>query len=127
VLSPTDLAKVQAVVNASMTDPLIIDRPTNTSGAWGNNTESFTNIAGGSSGNPAVLGMLMEPSVTMMTSSGLSASELAQWEIRVPNGTNLQENDRVTLSTGLVLRVQGGHTPMTSYRPIDIYVASAVR
>lgn len=127
MLSPIDLAKVQAIVNFSFTDPLIVDRPTNTSGTWGNNTESFTNIYGGSSG-VNLLGMLMEPSVSMMAGGvQLTASQLAQWEIRVPNGTNIQENDKVTLANGLVLRVQGGHTPMTAYRPIDIYVASAVR
>src|SRR5258707_5601633 len=34
-------------MNASMDATLTIDRPTNASGVWGQNTESFTNIATG--------------------------------------------------------------------------------
>jgi hypothetical protein len=123
VLSAIDIASMQAVMLNAMDMTLSIDRPTNATGAWFQTIESFTPIA------TSVKCLVSDPSDGEMNEQGQSGivGVQQQWDIWVPNGTNVQINDRVTLSNGLVLRVQSTHDPRTTYFMLDSFLASVVR
>jgi hypothetical protein len=113
---------MQAVMLNAMDMTLMIERPTNGVNAWLINTETWTQIVTG------VRCLLSDPSDAEMDQKqpGPIGAQL-QWDVWVPNGTNVQENDRVTLNNGQVLRVQSVHSPRTTYFMLDSFLASAVR
>lgn len=122
MLTAGDLAFAQRIAVASLDSTLTIERPTNTTGAFMETIEAHTTIATG------VPCMVLEPTVQPMSTvaGGELVSESQSWEVFVPNGTDIQANDEVVLANGARLRVQGPYEPMTSYRPLDVFLASAL-
>ncbi len=102
---------------------LTISRITPTTSAWGTTSEGFTTIATG------VKCLVSDPNDGEMNEQGQSGivGIEQQWDVWVPNGTNVLTNDRVTLSNGTVMRVQSVHTPRTTYFMLDSFLASVVR
>src|SRR5258705_13993321 len=123
VLSATDMAKCQATMLAAMDLTLKIERVTPTTSAWGTTSESFTTIA---TGVRCLVGDPNDGEMNEQGQSGIVGID-QQWDIWVPNGTNVLTNDRVTLANGTVMRVQSTHNPRSSYFMLDSFLASVVR
>jgi hypothetical protein len=124
VLSTSDMARCQTVLLGAMDMTLAIDRPTNTTGVWGTTMESFTPIV---SGVPC---LLTDPTDQPINAVGQSeiVGVLQAWSVWVPNGTNVRENDRVTVApSGQVMRVQAIDQPRTTYFMLDSFLATVVR
>ncbi len=107
---------------------LTISRITPTTSAWGTTSEGFTTIATGVK-CLVVKCLVSDPNDGEMNEQGQSGivGIEQQWDVWVPNGTNVLTNDRVTLSNGTVMRVQSVHTPRTTYFMLDSFLASVVR
>ncbi len=123
VLSPIDLAKMDAVVLASLDTTCTIARPTNSTGVWRDNSEAFTTIA------TNVPCYVAEPSVQQLNAVGgsqiIGTEQL--WEVRFRLGTNVLPNDRLTLASGAVMRVQAVLDQISPMRRLLFVSAGAVR
>ncbi|SRR5258706_2061839 len=123
VLSAIDLAKMDAIVLASLDTTCTIARPTNSTQTFSDNSESYMTKSTGTRC------MAMEPTVQGMNAVGGSNIIGTQqtFEIRLPLGTDVLPNDRLTLADGTVFRVQDILLPMTPYRRLLFISASLVR
>ncbi len=113
---------MEVIARGSLDTTCTIDRPTNTTGTFMQDTESYTNIA------TLVPCSTAEPTAQEINEQGQSgiAGVQQQWEVRLPLGTNVLINDRLTLADGTVLRVQDVLLPMMTYRRLLFVMASRV-
>jgi hypothetical protein len=107
----------------AMDTTLAIDRITPTTSAWGTTSEGFTTVQ---QNVPCIVNDPNDGEMNEQGQSGIVGIE-QQWDIWVPNGTNVLTNDRVTLANGTVMRVQSTHNPRSSYFMLDSFLASVVR
>jgi hypothetical protein len=124
MLSAADIAACQATMNASMDATLTVDRPTNSDGVWGQNVENWA--LGVLTGVPC---LIHDVSESMMVQVGQSSivGVIQGFEIWFANGTDIRINDRLTLSTGPVLRVQSTHNQRSVYFMLDgVFATEAV-
>jgi hypothetical protein len=114
---------MQAIMLNAMDTTLMIERVTDTNSPWGTTSESWTTIA---TGVRCLVGDPNDGQMNEQGQSGIVGIE-QQWDVWVPNGTNVLTNDRVTLANGTVMRVQSTHNPRTAYFMLDSFLASIVR
>src|SRR5258706_468658 len=101
----------------------MIERITPTTSAWFTTSEGFTTIA---TNVPCIVNDPTDGEMNEQGQSGIAGIE-QQWDIWVPNGTNVLTNDRVTLANGTVMRVQSVHNPRSTYFMVDSFLTSVVR
>ena len=104
-LSARELAAIQADWQANVFDQTItINRPTNASGVFAQNTETDTLVAAG------VPCYIQEPVETPIATIVDIPRARYIWTIQVAPGTDVRVNDLITLTSGRVLRVQNVDT-----------------
>lgn len=115
-LSATELAALQAAVNATLDQTCVIKR--NTAGALdgaGHSTQVLTTIA-------TVSCHVSEPTSQLMQNYDFLIGSTSTWLVRLPVGTSVRENDLLTIG-GQTLRVQVLLSPR-SY-PVALRVLAA--
>lgn len=106
-LTSAELAQMQADVAATTFDQTFtIKRPVRTNDGTGHYSKSETQIATG------VLGSIAQPSAGQMANYGYKIGSLAAWQVRLPVGTNVQENDLLIVGSQ-TLKVQVVMEPMS--------------
>lgn len=114
---------MDATVLAMLDTTCTIARPTTSTGVWADTSEAYTVKSTGTKC------MVAEPTVQEMNAVGGSQIIGTQnvWEIRLPLGTDVLANDKLTLADGTVYRMQDILLPMMSYRRLLFVSASLVR
>lgn len=109
---------MQAVSNGAMDQSFTIQRLLRTPDGTGHYSEVFSTIA-------TVAGNLAQPTAGQMQNYGYKVGSLATWQVRLPVGTNVEENDQL-LTDSQTLRVQvilGPQSYQTSLRLLASEVA----
>lgn len=120
MLPANELLILQAVVNGAMDQTVKIDRPAITAGTYGEAVETYSTLAAAC---PCLIGTA---TAAQMQRFGLLLGEQVAWHLLLPQNTNIQRNDRLTLQSGDVARVQGVMQPQ-SYSVNAEVIATEVR
>jgi hypothetical protein len=120
MLSTDQLSAMQAYALQVMDQTASLARPTITAGTYGQALEATTVL---NAALPCLLGSLTGEDIRRYPDL-LGAK--VEWRLQVPNGTDIQRNDLLTLASGDVLRVQRVLAPQ-SYTPTITVYASEVR
>lgn len=118
MLSSAQLAAFQAAANMAMDETIVIKRATPTSDGMGGSSQVWNTVT-------TVSGNLSQPTGAQMQNYGYVIGSLDTWQVRVPVGTNLLENDRLVVG-GQTLRVQVILQPQ-SYQTSMRLLASEVK
>lgn len=107
MISATDMAAMQATVNASFDQTATLTRPTYTSGAYGQPVENDATIAINATGT-AYNCNLATPSANLAQRYAERIKTLKAYRVRLPAGQDIKEQDVLTVTTqnGLQLKVQ---------------------
>lgn len=110
MLSASDLAAMQAVASSALDTACTIQRKTRTPDGTGHYSETLTTIA-------TVQCNLSQPTAGQMQNYGYKIGALATWQVRVPTGTNVEEDDLLTINgqtivVQVVLQPQSYQTSM---------------
>lgn len=120
MLDSRQLAGMQRYAFLTMDQTAKQERPTVTPGIFGEAGEAYTTL---NAALPVLLGSVTSEDLRRYTD--LIAAK-AEWRVQVPTGTDIKNNDRLTLASGDVLRVQRVLAPQ-SYTPTVTVYASEVR
>lgn len=100
LITNAEIAQMQADIIATDFDTAFtVKRKTRTPDGTGHYSESITTIVSSVNGN------LSQPSANQMQNYGYRIGSLAAWQVRLPVGTNVLEND-LLLTSGQTLTVQ---------------------
>lgn len=110
---------MQSDVNTSLDQTLTIKRVLRTPDSTGHYSETLSTVA-------TVSGNLAQPTAGQMENYGFRIGNLPTWQVRLPVGSNVQENDRIITSDGQTLVVQVVLTPQ-SYSTSTRLLASEVK
>lgn len=120
MLSSDQLTAMQDYAALVLDETAVLARPTVTPGLFGEASESYTTL---NAALPVLLGSLTGEDLRRYPDL---IGQQAEWRVQVPNRTDVARNDRLTLASGDVLRVQKVLTPQ-SYTPTITVYASEVR
>lgn len=118
MISASELAQLQSDANSSFDQSFTIQRLLRTPDGTGHYSETWSTIA-------TISGNLAQPTAGQMQNYGYRIGNLATWQVRVPVGTNVQENDQIVVG-GQTLRVQVVLSPQ-SYATALRLLASEVK
>lgn len=114
LLTTAELAQMQADTAATSFDQsFTIKRSTRTADNTGHYSESWSTIV------PSVNGTLSQPTPSQMQNYGYLIGALSAWQVRLPVGTNVQQNDRLVVS-GQTMRVQIVLQPRSRQITLDL-------
>ena len=117
MISATELAAMQAVVNSALDVTFTQKRTTPTQGPTGNVIDSYSTV------NAALKGNLAQPSAQLLANYEYRVGDQASWLVRVPVGTDLRAGDRLVTSDGNTLDVQVLLTPQSYQTAIQAICA----
>jgi hypothetical protein len=100
MISPAELAAMQAVAASAMDVSIQIQRATNARTAMGGTSESYANH-----GAP-VKGNLAQPTAGQLQNYDFLIGALATWQVRLPAGTDVLVNDLLIVAGVPAMRVQ---------------------
>lgn len=119
-LSSAELSAMQSAASSTTFDQTFaVKRLTRTPDGTGHYAESWSTVVASVSGN------LSQPTAGQMQNYGFKIGSLAAWQVRLPVGTNVQENDELVVG-GQTLRVEVVMTP-NSYQTTLHLLASEVK
>ena len=118
MIPSTELAAMQAASNSAMDTAITIQRATDISDGTGHYSQTWGTVA-------TVNGSVAQPTANQMQSYDYKIGSLAAWQIRIPVGTNVLENDRLIIN-GETMVVQVLMSPR-SYEITRMLLASEVK
>jgi head-tail adaptor len=98
MISPAELAAMQATASSALDQTITVKRATLTSDGAGGSSESFATVH-------TVSGNLAQPSAGMLQNYDYLVGSVSSWLLRVAVGTDIRINDRLTVGS-LTVRVQ---------------------
>lgn len=98
MLSSAQLAATQATANAALDKSITVKRVVRVQGSDGHYSESWSTLE-------TVNGNLSQPTGTQMQNYNYLVGPLNTWQVRLPAGTTVAENDRLVIGSQ-TLRVQ---------------------
>lgn len=117
--STSEIAKAAADMAAALLDKTCsIARPTNAVDAWGHATAATTTVASN------VACSLERPSHGLLLELAAQIRELSTWDLALPNGTNVQAGDIVTIN-GASYTVQNSFAGETWQLLLHVLIAGA--
>jgi|SRR6185437_2643022 len=119
MLSADQLAQFQATATAAMDLSITIQRATLARTALGGQSESYSDHA-------TVNGNLSQPTASLLQNYDYLIGDLATWQVRMPVGTDVQANDRLSVAGYPLMRVQVVLQPQ-SYQTAVRLLASEVK
>lgn len=120
MISPAELAAMQATATAAMDLTITISRAALARTALGGQSETFANVA-------TVAGNLAQPTAGQLQNYDYLIGALSAWQVRVPAGTDVRPNDQLTVSgLAVPLRVQVILQPQ-SYQTATRLLATEIR
>lgn len=107
MISPGELAAMQATVNSALDVTLTQKRNAPTQGPTGNVIDSYSTV------NAALAANLAQPSAELLANYDYRVGSQASWLVRVAVGTDLRAGDRLVTADGNTLDVQVLLTPLS--------------
>lgn len=99
MISPAELAALQATANSAGDQTITIQRATKTPDGAGGSSLAYNTVA-------TVTGNLAQPSGQLMQNYDYLIGTTSTWMVRMPVGTNVKEGDRLEVTDGQTLLVQ---------------------